>query len=399
MLHTTMSTAPSTAPLPAQPAAGAATTRPGSGRPPAAAPLAEAEFEHRWQQVQQRDPGADGRYVFAVRSTGIFCRPSCPARTPRRANVAFFDTPALAVAAGFRACRRCHPDGPSVRERQAAAVVAACRLIESSEDRLDLPALAERVGVSPWHLHRLFRQFTGVTPREYRQAHLAARLDRTLQDSPSITDAVYDAGFGSASRFYEQADALLGMTPAARRSGGIGETIHWTVHDCTLGRVMVAATGRGVCAIELGDDDATLLKSLQGRFPRATLQPADDRFDGWLRTLLAHLDAPGTPIELPLDVRGTAFQQRVWNALRQIPAGRTASYAQVAAAIGAPTAARAVARACASNAIAVAIPCHRVVRGDGALGGYRWGENRKEALLARERAQAATDSGGADPDR
>ncbi|GLS04546.1 AraC family transcriptional regulator [Chitiniphilus shinanonensis] len=341
----------------------------------------------RWRAVETRDAAADGSFWYGVHSTGIYCRPSCPSRPTRPANVSFFDSPAAAEAAGFRPCKRCRPDQPDASPH-AAAIERACRAIAVAATPPTLDELAAIAGLSRYHFHRVFKQLTGVTPRDYAAAHRAARVRDSLQQGDSVTDAYYDAGFGSSGRFYEQAGALLGMKPGDYRAGGAGETIRFGVGQCSLGAILVAATGRGVCSIELGDEPEPLVRALQDRFPRAELVGGDATFEQWMATVIGLIEAPATPVALPLDVRGTAFQQRVWQALRQIPPGSTASYAEIAERIVAPSAARAVARACAGNTLAVAIPCHRVVRQDGALSGYRWGVARKRTLLEREAAAA-----------
>lgn len=343
----------------------------------------------RWEALRRRDPAADGHFVYAVRSTGVYCRPSCAARPARPENVAFYATNAEAKKAGFRPCKRCRPDGPSQNDRRAEAVACACRLIEEAEEAPPLEELATAAGMSPHHFHRIFKQVTGVTPRAYVQANRAARVAGALQQAGSVTEAIYEAGYGSSGRFYETAGARLGMTPTSYRKGGVGETIRFAVGVCSLGSILVAATERGVCAILLGDDPDLLLRDLQDRFPKAELIGGDAAFEATVAQVVGFVEAPGTGLDLPLDIGGTAFQQRVWQALRAIPAGRTTSYAEVAGAIGEPAAVRAVARACGANPIAVAIPCHRVVRSDGGLSGYRWGVERKRDLLDRERKEAA----------
>ncbi|CAO3356803.1 bifunctional DNA-binding transcriptional regulator/O6-methylguanine-DNA methyltransferase Ada [Azospirillum palustre] len=349
--------------------------------------ITDVEAE-RWEALRRRDPAADGRFVYAVRSTGVYCRPSCAARPARPENVAFYATNAEAERAGFRPCKRCRPDGPSQCDRRAEAVAAACRLIEEAEEAPQLDELAAAAGMSPHHFHRIFKQVTGVTPRAYVQAQRAARVADALQQAGSVTEAIYEAGYGSSGRFYETAGARLGMTPTSYRRGGAGETIRFAVGVCSLGSILVATTERGVCAILLGDDPDLLLRDLQDRFPRAELIGGDPAFEATVAQVVGFVEAPGTSLALPLDIGGTAFQQRVWQALRAIPAGRTASYAEIATAIGEPAAVRAVARACGANPLAVAIPCHRVVRSDGGLSGYRWGVERKRGLLDRERKEA-----------
>lgn len=350
-------------------------------------PAGERAEEERWEAVLRRDPAADGGFVFAVRSTGVYCRPSCPARRPRRENVAFHPDGAAARAAGFRPCLRCRPDEAGLRERQARLVAESCRRIDAAEAAPPLAELAAAAGLSPYHFHRLFRSVTGLTPRGYAAGRRAERLRRELAGGESVTGALYGAGFGSSGHFYAAADGALGMTPAAFRDGGAGAEIRFATTRCSLGALLVAASDRGVCAILLGDAPEALREDLGRRFPRAALREGEAGFGALVAQVVALIEAPGLGHDLPLDLRGTTFQQRVWQALRQIPAGRTESYAEVAARIGAPGAARAVARACAGNALAVAIPCHRVVRGDGGLSGYRWGAPRKRALLEREGAR------------
>jgi len=336
----------------------------------------------RWDAVQRRDSAFDGLFYYSVRTTGVFCRPSCAARTALRKNVAFHASCLDAEAAGFRPCLRCRPDLPPLAERQAAAVAKACALIDASDDTLDLDTLAAAGGMSKFHFHRIFKAHTGITPKAYAAARRAARVTQQLDSGVSVTDAIYGAGFNSSGRFY--ADTRLGMTPTRYRQGGTGETIRFAIGACSLGAILVAATQQGICAILIGDDPDALARDLQDRFPRARLEGADADFDRTVATVVGFVEAPNIGLALPLDVRGTAFQQRVWEALRAIPAGVTVSYAELAARVGVPTGARAVAGACAANPVAVAIPCHRVVRNDGALSGYRWGVERKRILLDRE---------------
>ncbi|GJD48391.1 Bifunctional transcriptional activator/DNA repair enzyme Ada [Methylobacterium crusticola] len=341
----------------------------------------------RFAALARRDREADGTFVYAVRTTGVYCRPSCPARPARRENVSFHPTCAAAEAAGFRPCRRCRPNEPALEERQAAAVARACRLIEEAETLPALEALARAAGMSPFHFHRVFRRIAGVTPKAYADAHRAGRLATGLREAGTVTEAIYEAGYATASRFYASSNGRLGMTPTAYRDGGRGAAIRFAVGACSLGAILVAATDRGVCAILLGDDPDALVRDLQDRFPRAELTGGDAAFEATVAQAVGLVEAPGEGrIALPLDIGGTAFQQRVWQALRAIPPGATATYAQIARAIGAPSSARAVALACGANPLAVAIPCHRVVRQDGALSGYRWGVARKRALLTREGA-------------
>lgn len=339
--------------------------------------------EERWAAVVRRDQSADGVFFYSVRTTGVYCRPNCAARLPRRENVQFHTTRETAEAAGFRPCRRCRP-AISAPVGHADIVARACRQIENAEEPLSLDALAGAAGLSRFHFHRVFKATTGVTPRAYAAAHRARRVREELARSRTVTEAIYGAGFNSNGRFYAASGGMLGMTPTSFRSGAAGESIRFAVGECSLGSVLVAATDKGVCAISLGDGPDALVRELQDRFPRAQLVGGDTSFERLVATTIAFVEAPARGLDLPLDVRGTAFQQRVWRALREIPAGATVSYAALAARIGARGAVRAVARACATNAIAVAIPCHRVVRSDGALSGYRWGVERKRALLARE---------------
>jgi AraC family transcriptional regulator of adaptative response/methylated-DNA-[protein]-cysteine methyltransferase len=342
--------------------------------------------EARWAAVVVRDREADGRFYYSVRTTGVYCRPSCAARLALRENVAFHETPAAAEAAGFRPCKRCKPTQPPLAERQAQAVAKACRLIDEAETPPPLAALAEAAGLSPHHFHRVFKAVTGLTPKAYADARRAERVREGLAQAGSVTEAIYDAGFNSSGRFYEQSGRVLGMTPTRFRKGGQGAKVRFAIAQSSLGAILVAATDQGVCAIQMGDDPETLARELQDRFDQAELVGDDPAFDALVARVVGLVEQPSRGADLPLDVRGTAFQQRVWQALREIPAGATASYAEIAARIGQPRAVRAVAQACASNALAVAIPCHRVVRTDGALSGYRWGVERKRALLDREAA-------------
>lgn len=357
-----------------------------------------ATDDAKWAAVVARDKQADGEFFYSVRTTGVFCRPSCGARLARRENVTFHADIAAAERAGFRPCKRCKPDQGGLDARHAALITAACRRIETAEVPPRLDVLAAEAGLSPHYFHRLFRAVTGVTPRAYANGRRAERVRDALPASGSVTSAFYDAGFNSNGRFYASADALLGMKPATFRAGGQAESIRFAVAQCSLGALLVAATSRGLCAISLGDDPDTLLHDLQDRFPKAELVGADAEFERWIAQVVGFVESPRLGLSLPLDVRGTAFQQRVWQALREVPAGETASYAQIAERIGAPRAVRAVAQACASNRLAVAIPCHRIVRNDGALSGYRWGVERKRALLANERAEGETGDGEIAPD-
>jgi AraC family transcriptional regulator of adaptative response/methylated-DNA-[protein]-cysteine methyltransferase len=344
------------------------------------------ERDPRWAAVVARDPAADGEFVYSVRTTGVYCRPSCAARLARPENVRFHATCADAERAGFRPCKRCRPDQPSPAGQQAAKVAEACRLIEASDEPPSLDELARSVGLSPYHFHRVFKTVTGVTPKAYATAHRTKRVRAGLTRSNTVTEAIYDAGFNSNGRFYATSDKVLGMTPTNYRAGGANTEIRFAVGECSLGSILVARSEKGVCAILLGDDPDALVRELQDRFPRAELIGGDAGFEDLVARVVGFVEAPRQGLDLPLDVRGTAFQQRVWQALQEIPPGRTASYTEIARQIGAPKAVRAVAQACAANGLAVAIPCHRVVRNDGALSGYRWGVERKRALLDREAA-------------
>lgn len=338
----------------------------------------------RWAAVLTRDERADGAFVYAVRTTGVYCRPSCGARPAKRDNVLFFASPAAAERAGFRACKRCKPQRPPLSQRQAQQVAAACKAIESAEEPPDLQTLAAAAGLSRFHFHRLFKRTTGLTPKAYAKAHRARRVQDELAQGARVADAIYAAGYNSNSPFYARCAEILGMRPREYRARGRGVSIRFAVAQCTLGALLVAASEKGVCAILLGDDPDALVRDLQDRFRDARLIGADREFERWIAKVVGLIEAPRIGLDLPLDLRGTAFQQRVWQALRKIPAGETISYAELAKRIGLPGAVRAVARACAANSIAVAVPCHRVVRTDGGLSGYRWGIERKRALLERE---------------
>jgi AraC family transcriptional regulator of adaptative response/methylated-DNA-[protein]-cysteine methyltransferase len=345
---------------------------------------AQTLADPRWKAVVSRDASADGRFFYSVKTTGVYCRPSCAARAARPENIAFHASAAAAEAAGFRPCKRCRPDQASPAQAQADLVAALCRRIEAAATPPTLAELAELAGLSPHHLHRVFKAATGLTPKAYAAAQRSRRVEAELGRGGSVTEAIYAAGFNSGGRFYDPANDTLGMTASAWRAGGAATEIRFAVGQCSLGAILVAATARGVCAILLGDDADALARELQDRFPRARLIGGDAAFEQWVATVVGFVEAPALGLNLPLDVRGTAFQQRVWQALREIPAGSTASYAEIARRIGAPKSVRAVAQACGANRLAVAIPCHRVVRHDGALSGYRWGVERKRALLERE---------------
>ncbi len=339
----------------------------------------------RWPRVAARDKTADGLFWYAVATTGVYCRPSCASRAAHPRNVSFHATAADARAAGFRPCRRCNPDGLSAEAGNALIVAKACRAIEAADRLPSLAALAEAADLSASYFHRLFKAQTGVTPRAYAARHRAERVRAELGRAPTVTDAIYGAGFGSSGRFYEASTALLGMTPSRYRAGGPREVLCFAVGQCSLGAILVASSALGVAAILIGDDPDALARDLQDRFPQAELAGGDPAYETLVAQVVGFVDAPRTGLDLPLDIRGTAFQQRVWQALRTVPAGATASYAEIAARIGAPASVRAVAGACAANSLAVAIPCHRVVRQDGGLSGYRWGVERKRALIEREK--------------
>lgn len=338
----------------------------------------------RWAALRARDPAADTQFVYAVRSTGVYARPSSLAKLPRPENVEFFDTPAAAEAAGYRPSRRQHADRGALAAHQSALIARACRQLETSEQEPTLAELAQHAGLSPYHFHRVFKAVTGLTPKAYASAQRARRLREGLGAEGSITTAIVDAGFNSSSRFYETSNARLGMRPRDWRDGGLNTDIRFAIGQCSLGAILVARSERGICAILLGEDPERLLQDLQDQFPRARLLGGDADFEQWVARVVGVIEAPALGLDLPLDVRGTAFQERVWQALRQIPPGSTASYSEIAERIGMPRAVRAVAQACAANHLAVAIPCHRVVRSDGALSGYRWGVERKRELLKRE---------------
>jgi AraC family transcriptional regulator of adaptative response/methylated-DNA-[protein]-cysteine methyltransferase len=341
--------------------------------------------ERRWESVIRRDRCADGAFWYGVRTTGVFCRPSCPSRLPRRENVVFFPTVREALESGFRPCRRCRPDAGRVTDPHLEAIVAACRRIEEAGEPIPLGALAAPAGISAFHFHRVFRRIVGVTPKAYAGECRVRRFREELGRGIPVTRAMYDAGFGSSSRLYESTGDLLGMTPSRYRTGAAGVPIRYGLARTSLGWLLAAATDRGFCAIALGDSPEVLVGQLRKIFPRADLREGGRKFAGWIGRAAALVESPGAAPGLPLDIRGTAFQRRVWAALRAIPAGERASYAEVARRIGRPGSARAVARACASNLLAVAVPCHRVVRKDGEPGGYRWGVERKLALLQREK--------------
>lgn len=344
-----------------------------------------AERDPRWQDVVARNAKADGKFVYSVKTTGVYCRPSCAARLAKPENVRFHATPAEAERAGFRACKRCKPNEASLGERWQTLVTEACRRIEVSEEMPKLADLAARAGLSQSHFHRLFKSIAGVTPKDYAAGHRAERLRKELAQSGSVTEAIYGAGFNSSGRFYATSNEVLGMTPRAFRDGGIDATIHFAVGECSLGSFLVAKSEKGVCAILFGEEPEALVRELQDRFPKAQLIGGDEGFEDIVAKVVGLVEEPAKGLDLPLDIRGTAFQQRVWQALRRIPAGKTVTYAEIARSIGAPKAVRAVGAACGANPIGIAIPCHRVVRSDGGLAGYYWGVERKQKLIERER--------------
>jgi AraC family transcriptional regulator, regulatory protein of adaptative response / methylated-DNA-[protein]-cysteine methyltransferase len=345
------------------------------------------ESDPRWAAVVARDRRADGTFYYSVETTGVYCRPSCGSRRAKAKNVRFHQTIADAERAGFRACRRCKPDQAPREQVQARKIAEICRAIEAASEPPNLASLAKRAGLSPYHFHRVFKAVTGVTPRAFALAHRTRRVRNELEKrSKTVTEAIYDAGFNSGGRFYETSGQVLGMTPTDYRAGGADTEIRFAVGECSLGSILVARSAKGVCAILLGDDPDALVRDLQDRFPRAVLVGGDRAFEETVARVVGFVETPAIGLNLPLDVRGTAFQRRVWQALRDIPAGSTMTYTEVAARIGAPNSARAVAHACGANALAVAIPCHRVVKNDGTLSGYRWGVERKRRLLEREGA-------------
>ena len=338
----------------------------------------------RWASLVARDPQPRSAFYYSVKTTGVYCRPSCAARLPKPEHVQFYATCEEAERAGFRPCKRCNPGQVSAVEQHAEKIASACRLIENSETPPSLELLARHAGLSIYHFHRVFKAATGLTPREYAAAHRSNLVRKTLHKSETVTDAIYDAGYNSNSRFYETADRILGMTPSNYRAGGARTEIRFAVGECSLGSILVAQSDRGICAILLGDDPDALVRELQDEFPQANLIGGNRGFEQLVAKVVGFVEAPALGLDLPLDVRGTAFQQRVWQSLRKIPAGSTASYTDIAKLVGSPKSVRAVAQACGANTLAVAIPCHRVVRNDGALSGYRWGVERKRALLEKE---------------
>lgn len=348
----------------------------------------ESQADSRWQAVLSRDRNADGTFVFSVATTGVYCRPSCASRRANRENVRFYATPADAEQAGFRPCKRCKPNQQSLAQEHAALIAAACRQIEAAETEPSLNGLAMIARMSPFHFHRLFRSITGVTPKQYAAAHRTKNVQRNLKKNLSVTEAIFDAGFNSNSRFYQNSEKILGMTPTRFREGGKQVEIKFAVGESSLGSILVAQSERGVCSILLGDDPDALVRDLQDRFPHAQFVGGDKSFEKLIARVVAFVERPSAGLDLPLDIQGTAFQQRVWRALMEIPCGTVASYSSIAKRIGNPSAVRAVAGACAANNLAIAIPCHRVVRNDDSLSGYRWGVERKRELLQREKVAA-----------
>jgi AraC family transcriptional regulator of adaptative response/methylated-DNA-[protein]-cysteine methyltransferase len=343
----------------------------------------------RWSRIVARDKTAGGHFWYSVLTTGVYCRPSCPSRTTNPKNVQLHDTLESARATGCRPCRRCNPDGPSSEAENVALVAKACRIIEESEEEPSLRDLANAIGRSPSYFHRLFKATTGLTPKDYAASHRAKKVRKGLASCNTVTEAIYDAGFNSSGRFYEKSTDMLGMTPSQYRAGGANEEIKFAVGQASLGAILVASSKKGVAAILLGNDANELVRDLQDRFPKACLIGADRDYEALVARVVGFVENPGIGLDLPLDVRGTVFQQRVWQVLQEIPVGTTISYTEIAQRIGSPKAVRAVAGACMANNLAVAIPCHRVIRHDGSVSGYAWGVERKLALLEREDAQSS----------
>ena len=340
--------------------------------------------DDRWKALSSRDRHAYGTFLYGVTTTGVYCRPSCPSRTPKPENVRFYEDAASAIEDGLRACKRCKPDQPSKADLHKALVARACRLIETSQTEIQLPELARACDLSPYHFHRVFRRIAGMTPKAYSTACKAKRMQEGLAASKTVTDAIYDNGFNSNGRFYAQSDKMLGMQPKHFRNQGKGSIISFAVGECSLGAILVAATDIGICAIYLDDDADALVRRLQDQFPKATLKGDVSEFEQWVAQVVGMVEDPDARLNLPVDVQGSLFQKQVWQALCKIPVGHTATYGEIAEAIGKPRSVRAVANAVASNNHAIAIPCHRVIRRDGSLSGYRWGVERKQALLDME---------------
>ena len=352
------------------------------------------KLEGFWQAVLERDRRFDGQFVFAVSTTGVYCRPSCPARRPRRENVSYFALPEAAEQSGFRACKRCRPHLSPASDPQISLVRRACRLIEHELDEsIDLETLGRHLGLSSFHLQRTFKSIMGVTPRDYAEACRTTRFKTAVRDGKSVTAAMYDAGYGSSSRLYERANSELGMTPATYRRAGADTVIEYATTRSPLGYLLVAATKKGLCSVTLGDNVAQLEANLRNEYAAAEIRQNNPALEAVIDQIVAHLKGKQPHLSLPLDIRATAFQRQVWQALQQIPYGSTLSYGEVAAAIGRPTAVRAVARACATNPVALVIPCHRVIREDKSLGGYRWGMERKKSLLKAEKRAASKAAG------
>ncbi len=352
-------------------------------------PDAFATDQQRWEAIVARDPAAAGQFLYGVATTRVFCHPGCASRLPRRENIRFFRNIAEARASGFRPCKRCQPNGPGLAAQHTELITNACRILRETEPPPALHDLARRVGMSPYHFQRTFKRLTGVTPKAYATAHRADKVRQALAESPSVTEAIYRAGYQSSARFYEKSSEILGMSPQKFLRHGEDTAIRTAVRSCSLGQLLVAASSRGICFIAIGDDAESLFRDLRKRFSRATFLESDPAFEELVAQAVARVEDPRLDWNLPLDIRGTAFQQRVWAALRNIPAGATASYTDIAAQIGAPSAVRAVAQACGANKLAIAIPCHRIVRRDGGISGYRWGVERKRTLLRKEASPKA----------
>jgi AraC family transcriptional regulator of adaptative response/methylated-DNA-[protein]-cysteine methyltransferase len=351
-----------------------------------AAKIERIEKDPRWQKLISKDSFSDGIFYYSVKTTGVYCRPSCGARAPKPENVDFYTSTTEAEKAGFRPCKRCKPDQLSLKKQQTQLITDLCRWIEQGDESPTLENLAKRAQMSPFHLHRVFKEVVGVTPKSYVFAQRKKRIQQELKEkkTKNITEAIYEAGYNSNGRFYEESKQLLGMTPKRYRSGGNQIEIRFAIGDCSLGIILVAASSIGICAILLGDDPNQLIQDLQDQFPKALLVGGDNHFEKWVAQVVGFIEDPQLGLNLPLDIRGTAFQQRVWQALRELPFGSTISYSELAKKVGVPKSIRAVAQACASNRLAVAIPCHRVVRHDGHLSGYRWGVERKQQLIQKE---------------
>lgn len=353
--------------------------------------MPSGKIDHCWSQVVARDRSSDGSFVYAVKTTGIYCRPSCTSRLPKRENVVFYKTGAHAEVDGFRPCKRCNSNGSHPERQRPAVIASVCRFIERAETEPTLKELAHKAKMSEFHFHREFKKVVGLTPKQYAVAHREKTIRKNLVPSRTVTEAIYDSGYNSSSRFYDKGKTFLGMTASSYRAGGHALDVRFAVGQTSLGEVLVAQTEVGVCAILLGDDPEQLVHDLEQQFPQANLLGSDPILDSRVAMVVGMIDMASYAVDLPLDIRGTAFQKMIWEALRQLPRGTTATYQQIAEAVGMPQAVRAVARACAANRLAVAIPCHRVVRSDGRLAGYRWGVERKAALLNNELNALARD--------